>query len=91
MRYMIIERFKQGKVAAIYERAAQEGRMLPEGLKYIDSWVSSNLDVCFQLMECEEEALFERWISAWCDLTEFEVIPVIGSDEALKLAHSSKK
>ena len=91
MRYMVIERFKQGKVAAVYERAAQEGRMLPEGLKYIDSWVSSNLDVCFQLMECDEETLFERWISAWRDLAEFEIVPVIGSDEASELAYSSKR
>ena len=36
----------------VYERAAVQGRMLPEGLRYIDSWVAGEkLDQCFQLME----------------------------------------
>jgi len=86
MRYMVIERFKPGRVRAIYERARNEGRMLPDGLEYIDSWVSRGLDVCFQLMECDDEQLLERWFRHWSDLADFEVIPVVFSTEASSLA-----
>ena len=53
--------------------------MLPDGLKYVDSWVEENFDRCFQLMETEDASLFDNWIANWNDLVEFEVVPVMTS------------
>jgi uncharacterized protein DUF3303 len=78
---MVVEKFTRGP-APIYERAAERGRMLPEGLEYVDSWVDEGLDRCFQLMRTEDRALFDEWTARWNDLAEFEVVPVIGSAEA---------
>jgi len=83
MLYMVIERFRAGP-GAVYERAAREGRMLPDGLRYIDSWVvdDGELDRCFQVMETEDPALLDLWCARWGDLVDFEVHPVITSAEA---------
>ena len=81
MRYMVVERFLQGP-RPVYERAACEGRMLPDGLAYLDSWIDERLDRCFQLMETDDPSLFEAWIARWEDLAEFEVVPVLSSAEA---------
>jgi hypothetical protein len=78
---MVVERFVQG-ARPVYERAAREGRMLPEGLTYVDSWVDERLDRCFQLMEADDPSLFDAWIARWEDLAEFEVVPVLSSPEA---------
>jgi hypothetical protein len=78
---MVIERFVHG-ARPVYERAAERGRMLPEGLVYVDSWIDESLERCFQLMETDDPALFDDWIANWTDLGEFEVVPVIGSAEA---------
>jgi hypothetical protein len=81
-RYMVIETFTQG-AGPVYARAAARGRMLPNGLVYLDSWVDERrLDRCFQLMETDNPSLFDEWIAAWADLAEFEVVPVIASAEA---------
>jgi hypothetical protein len=79
--YMIIERFTRG-APSVYERAAREGRLLPDGLRYLDSWVDERLERCFQLMETDDARLFDEWIARWSDLADFEVVPVIGSAEA---------
>ena len=81
MRYIVVERFLKGP-GPVYERAADEGRMLPPGLVYVDSWVDERLDRCYQLMETDDPSLFDTWIAAWTDLAEFEVIPVLSSAEA---------
>jgi hypothetical protein len=83
MLYMLIERYTKGP-KPIYERARTNGRMLPEGLHYLDSWVvdDDNLDRCFQLMETHDPSLFDEWLSKWDDLAEFEILPVIKSSEA---------
>ena len=78
---MVIERFTQGP-EPVYERAAERGRMLPDGLVYVDSWVDERLDRCFQLMETDDPALLDEWIAHWADLTEFEVVRVLSSAEA---------
>jgi hypothetical protein len=80
---MLIERFTSGP-GPVYERAAAHGRMLPEGLHYIDSWIvdDGKFDRCFQLMETDDPSLFDVWRERWSDLGEFEVHPVIGSAEA---------
>ena len=82
---MVVERFREG-ARPVYERAAERGRMLPPGLAYVDSWVDEHLDRCFQLMETEDPTLFDRWITSWSDLAEFEVVPVLSSAEAAKRA-----
>jgi hypothetical protein len=84
---MVIETFTQG-ARPVYERARDQGRMLPEGLEYVDSWVETGLRRCFQLMETDDPALFERWTAQWDDLGEFEIVPVLGSADAAERALS---
>ena len=82
MLYMVIETYKHG-AQSVYARAAERGRMLPPGLAYLDSWIDERrLDRCFQLMETENSALFDDWISNWIDLVDFEIVPVVNSEEA---------
>ncbi len=82
MLYMVIERYRSGP-GPVYERAAAHGRMLPDGLSYISSWVEAGeMDRCFQLMETGDPALFEAWTERWDDLVSFEIVPVIASAEA---------
>src|SRR5262245_36536061 len=80
--YMVVERFKNGDAAAVYRRFREHGRMTPDGLKYVASWVSADLSKCFQVMECADPRLLEQWIACWSDLVDFEVVPVIQSAEA---------
>ena len=79
MLFMVVERFAPGRAAEVYRIARERGRMLPDGLIYVDSWVSAGLDVCFQLMECEDPALFQEWTAQWGDLASFEIVPVVPS------------
>lgn len=79
MQYMIIEKFHTGKVKAMYQRFAKSGRMLPEGVIYINSWINESVTVCYQVMESESPEKIQEWISQWNDLVDFEVIPVITS------------
>ena len=76
MLFMVIERFKDRDPSPIYARFREQGRALPDGLRHVDSWVEANFDRCFQLMECDDPALLQRWILQWRDLMEFEVVPV---------------
>lgn len=78
---MVVETFRQG-AAPVYERAEKKGRMLPPGLTYVESWVDEGLGRCFQLMETDDPSLLDDWTKRWADLVEFEVVPVLGSDEA---------
>jgi hypothetical protein len=82
MLFMVIERFKNRDAAPVYKRFREQGRMAPEGLKYIDSWIETNFDRCFQLMECDDPELFQAWIANWQDLVDFEVVEVITSKQA---------
>ena len=83
MLFMVIERYTHGP-EPVYERAAEQGRMLPDGLRYVDSWIVDDgaLDRCFQLMETDDPSLFDAWIENWRDLGDFEVLPVIKSPDA---------
>jgi hypothetical protein len=81
MRYMVIETFTQG-ARPVYERARDRGRLLPEGLEYVESWVMEGLGGCFQLMETDDPALFDTWTAQWADLAEFEIMPVLASADA---------
>ena len=82
MLYMVVERYKNRDAKSVYARFRERGRMLPEGLAYIDSWVEPNFNRCFQLMECDDAQLLQEWASHWQDLVEFEFVPVVRSNEA---------
>ena len=82
---MVIEHFKDDGPAPVYRRLAEHGRMMPDGLKYIDSWIEADLGRCFQLMECDNALLFQEWMSKWIDLMDFEIIPVVSSMETRKV------
>ena len=82
MLFMVIERFKNNDAAAVYRRLRERGRMLPEGLKYVESWTETNFGRCFQLMECDDPELFRQWTANWEDLVEFEITAVLTSKEA---------
>lgn len=84
MLYMVIEHFRDQSAQKVYQRAHSQGRMLPDGLHYIDSWVDTSFERCFQLMECDDIALFEEWFQHWSDLVKFEVIPVHTSQQAFE-------
>ncbi len=86
MLYMVIERFKNRDALPIYQRFREQGRMLPDGLRYVVSWVETNYDRCFQVMECDDPRLFDGWIAHWADLADFDVVPVRTSAEAAALA-----
>lgn len=74
--YMVIERFRDGCFDVAYERFHTKGRLLPAGLNYLNSWVSKNDHICFQLMETNTPALFDTWFERWSDLVDFEIIEI---------------
>ena len=82
MLYMIVERFLNQDPVPVYRRFRDRGRLTPEGLEYVSSWVDEKLERCFQLMETSDPGLLDQWIASWRDLAEFEVIPVISSKDA---------
>lgn len=75
-RYMVVERFKAGCWEAAYDRFRDQGRLLPEGLYYLNSWASREHQVCYQLMETASPALFDIWFSCWSDLVTFELVEI---------------
>ncbi|MEP7016070.1 MAG: DUF3303 family protein [Verrucomicrobiota bacterium] len=79
MLYMVIERFKDAP--AIYQRFRDKGRMMPDGLEYVSSWIADDFKTCWQLMRADDFALFDEWIANWHDLMDFEVVPVRTSAE----------
>lgn len=87
MQFMVIETFRNQDAKAVYRRFRDKGRMMPEGLGFVASWVSADLGRCFQVMECIDVALLQRWVAEWSDLAEFEIVPVAaGKDTAAALA-----
>lgn len=83
---MIVERFKKDRIKELYDRFDKEGRLLPDGVIYIDSWIDENVETCFQLMESESLDLIHEWIEKWNNLADFEIVPVISSVEAKRKA-----
>ncbi|HMG99148.1 MAG TPA: DUF3303 family protein [Gaiellales bacterium] len=79
MLFMIIERFKDADPVPVYRHLRDHGRGLPEGLRYVDSWVEPSFQRCFQVMECDDAALIQEWILHWQGLAEFEIVPVVTS------------
>jgi hypothetical protein len=82
MTYMVVEHFRDGDPVPVYRRFRDRGRMLPDGLAYVSSWVDRELRRCYQLMETDDPALLDEWIARWSDLADFEVHPVMTSQEA---------
>jgi Protein of unknown function (DUF3303) len=82
--FMIVERFRNRDPAPIYVRLRDQGRMMPDGLTYIDSWIEPNLDRVFQLMETDDLTLLQQWIMQWRDVMEFEIVPVVPSRDTIK-------
>jgi hypothetical protein len=82
MLYMIVEHFRDGDPLPVYRRFRDRGRLAPDGLRYVSSWVTDDLRHCWQVMECDDESLLRQWIAAWDDIVDFEVFPVITSPEA---------
>ena len=80
--YMVVEHFKNKNAVAVYRRFRDRGRMAPEGLVYVSSWVDEKLERCYQLMETSDRTLLDNWIANWSDLIDFEIHPVISSAEA---------
>lgn len=81
MLYMVIEHFRDGDAARVYARFRERGRMAPEGLEYVNSWVDLSFRRCFQVMACDDPRLLAEWIANWQDIVEFEVAPVLTSGE----------
>ena len=79
---MVIETFRGGEARPVYERFRAQGRLAPEGLRYVASWVTDDLRRCYQVMECDDRALLDAWIARWNDLVDFEVLPVLTSADA---------
>ena len=86
MLFMIVERYRNGDPRPVYARFQAQGRLAPDGLTYVSSWVTSDLTTCFQVMETENRALLDQWIAHWNDLVDFEVIPVVTSADAAAAA-----
>jgi hypothetical protein len=82
MLYLVVESFRGGDPGPVYARFREQGRLAPDGLKYVASWVTTDLARCYQVMECDDPKLLDVWMASWSDLTEFEVIPVVTSAEA---------
>ena len=82
MLYIILERFRNGDPLPVYRRFRDQGRLAPDGLRYVASWVTEDLRRCFQVMECDERRLLDQWISRWQDIVDFEIVSVMTSAEA---------
>ena len=88
MLYMIVEHFKNDDPIPVYRRFRDRGRLAPDGLQYISSWVDEKLEHCFQIMETADRKLLDQWITNWSDIVEFNVFPVISSKQAADIIAS---
>lgn len=86
MLFMVIEHFRAGSAPEVYRRFRERGRMAPDGLQYVASWVDMDYKRCFQVMETEDEALLKQWTANWDDLVDFEIIPVRTSADAAAIS-----
>ena len=88
---MIVEHYKNKDPIPVYQRLRECGRLAPDELQYISSWVDESLERCFQLMETNNHRLLDEWTAKWSDLVDFEIYPVISSSEAEKIVSSRLK
>jgi hypothetical protein len=80
--YMVVEHFKNQDALPVYRRFREQGRMAPDGVTYVSSWVDEKFQRCYQVMETHDRRLLDQWMSRWSDLVDFEVFPVLTSKEA---------
>lgn len=85
MQYLIIETFRGGDPLPVYRRFRDSGRLMPDGLRYVSSWITQDLTRCYQVMEADKPELFDEWFAAWADLVDFQLLPVISSSEAREI------
>ena len=87
MLFMVIESFRSQDAKAVYRRLRDRGRLIPDSVTFLGSWVQADLGRCFQVMECDDATLLQRWVAEWSDLVQFEIVPVVpGKDTAAALA-----
>ena len=48
--YMVVEHFRNSDAVPVYRRFRDRGRMAPDGLVYVTSWVDERLERCYQVM-----------------------------------------
>jgi hypothetical protein len=82
--YMVIEHFKNKDALPAYRRFQKRGRMVPDGLVYVSSWIDENIEHCYLIMETHDRSLLDQWIAKWNDIVDFEVHPVISTQEVLE-------
>lgn len=82
MLFMVIETFPAGAVLPIYRHLDKNGRGLPDGVEYVDSWITADFRRCFQLMRTVDVALLQRWVLHWEGLgVAMEIVPVTHSKD----------
>jgi hypothetical protein len=81
MLFMVIENFRAQDAKSVYRRYKERGRLMPDGITYVSSWVQADLRRCFQIVECGDVTLLQRWVAEWRDLAEFEIVPVVTGQE----------
>jgi hypothetical protein len=77
MQFMVIESFRNQDAKSVYRRLREKGRLMPDGIAFVSSWVEADLRRCFQVIECDDVTLLQRWVAEWSDLVEFEIVPVV--------------
>jgi hypothetical protein len=82
MLFMVIETFRNQDAKAVYRKFKEKGRMMPEGLGFVSSYVTADLSRCFQVMECDDVTLLQKWASQWSDVVSFEIVPVVAGKDA---------
>ncbi|HXY20088.1 MAG TPA: DUF3303 family protein [Gemmatimonadales bacterium] len=82
MLFVVVENYRNGDPVPVYRRLRDRGRLMPEGVEYRGSWITTDLRRCYQVMECAERARLDEWAAAWSDLVDFEIVPVVTSAEA---------
>jgi len=88
MLFMVIENFRNQDAKSVYRRFREKGRLIPDGIAFVGSWVTADLSRCFQVMECDDVALLQCWAAEWSDLVHFEILPVVaGNETAAALSH----
>ena len=82
MLFMVIEKYRDGDPKPVYRRFKEKGRLAPPGARYVSSWVATDFERSFQVMDCDDRGILDKWMANWSDIVEFEVIPIITSEKA---------
>jgi hypothetical protein len=76
MLFMVIENFRNQDATSVYRRFRERGRLMPDGITFVNSWVQADLSRCFQVVESDDVTLLQKWVAEWRDLVDFEIVPV---------------